>query len=105
MSKRLNENLSSLYFEAANRLNSKKARQKIVAYVESYDDVFFWRSVLSDYENEHRYFEVMLPTRVNLTKGKEQVLMNLLEERVGDNMIACVDADYDYLLQVVTAVS
>ena len=54
MSKRLNENLSSLYFEAANRLNSKKARQKIVAYVESYDDVFFWRSVLSDYENEHR---------------------------------------------------
>ena len=105
MSRRLNENLSSLYFEAANKLNSKSARQKIVAYVESYDDVFFWRSVLSDFENEHRYFEVMLPSRLTLTKGKKQVLMNLLEERVGDNMIACVDADYDYLLQGATAVS
>ena len=105
MGKRLNENLSSLYFEAANKLNSKKARRKIVAYVESYDDVFFWRSVLSDFETDQRYFEVMLPSRVTLTKGKKQVLMNLLEERVGDSMIACVDADYDYLLQGATEVS
>ena len=30
----------------------KKARRKIVAYVESYDDVFFWRSVLGKFENE-----------------------------------------------------
>jgi len=41
MGKRLKENLSSGYIEAANRLRGKKARQKIVAYVESYDDVFF----------------------------------------------------------------
>lgn len=40
MSKRLRDNISSAYFEAANRLNSKSARRKIVAYVESYDDVF-----------------------------------------------------------------
>ena len=46
MAKRLTDNINSLYFEAANRMTSKKARRKIVAYVESYDDVFFWRSVL-----------------------------------------------------------
>lgn len=55
MSKRLRDNISSAYFEAANRLNSKSARRKIVAYVESYDDVFFWRSVLSGMETDRLY--------------------------------------------------
>ena len=41
MSRRLTENISSKYLEAANRLNSKKSRRRIVAYVESYDDIFF----------------------------------------------------------------
>ena len=44
MGKRLSDNLSSLYIGAANRLKPKKARRKIVAYVESYDDVSFWRT-------------------------------------------------------------
>lgn len=105
MSRRLKENISSSYLEAANRLNSKNARKKIIAYVESYDDVFFWRSVLSELEDETRYFEVMLPSKFNLTKGKKSVLMNLLSSRVGSNMIACVDADYDYLMQGITPVS
>ena len=63
MAKRLTDNINSLYFEAANRMTSKKARRKIVAYVESYDDVFFWRSVLSKFEDETRYFDIMLPSR------------------------------------------
>ena len=86
-------------FDAANRLNGKRARRKIIAYVEAYDDIFFWRTVLSGFENEERYFEVMLPSRLNLTKGKRSVLMNLVSQNIGENMIACVDADYDYLLQ------
>jgi hypothetical protein len=105
MSHRLRENLNSYYVHAANVLNSKKSRHKIVAYVESYDDVFFWRMVLSQYEDDTRYFEVMLPSRINLTRGKKSVLMNFLGERVGEDMIACVDADYDYLLQNVTPTS
>lgn len=105
MSHRLKETLNSYYVHAANALNSKKSRRRIVAYVESYDDVFFWRTVLSGYEDETRYFEVMLPSRINLTKGKKSVLMNFLGERVGENMIACVDADYDYLLQNATSTS
>ena len=56
MNKRLTENLSSAYFEAMNRLNSKKARRRIVAYVESYDDVFFWRTVLSRFEDGYASF-------------------------------------------------
>ena len=103
MSRRLKDNINSSYFEAANALKSKKARRRIVAYVESYDDIYFWRTVLSDFEDDKRYFEVMLPSKANLTRGKKSVLMNFLEgEPLGKDMIACVDADYDYLLQGMT---
>ena len=105
MGKRLGDNLSSEYISAANKMKSKQGRRRIVAYVESYDDVFFWRKVLSEFENDKRYFEVMLPSKINLSKGKKQVLMNLVKDKVGKDMIACVDADYDFLIQGATAVS
>ena len=105
MGKRLTENLSSLYIGAANRLKPKKARNRIVAYVESYDDVAFWRSIFADFEDENFYFEVMLPSNKSLCKGKKSVLMNKLGSRLGQNMVACVDSDYDYLLQGVTSTS
>ena len=106
MPKRLKDNINSSYFEAANALTSKKARHRIVAYVESYDDIYFWRTVLSEFEDDQRYFEVMLPSKINLTRGKKSVLMNFLEgEPLGKDMIACVDADYDYLMQGATHTS
>ena len=99
MAKRLTDNINSQFFEAANRMTSKKARRKIVAYVESYDDVFFWRSVLGKFENEKRYFDIMLPTRnQHLDRGKKAAISSMLKG-VGRDMIACVDADYDYLRQ------
>jgi len=103
--KRLRDNINNDYFKAANALKSRQARRRIVAYVESYDDIYFWRTVLGPFEDEHRYFEVMLPSKQNLTRGKKSVLMNFIEGQTGPDMIACVDADYDYLLQGVTAVS
>lgn len=105
MGSRLHENLTSQYIASANRLQPKNARQKIVAYVESYDDIFFWRSVLQDFETDRFYFEVMLPSRTTLGKGKRTVLMNQLGKGLGQYMIACVDADYDWLLQGSTEVS
>lgn len=106
MGRRLRDNLTSSYFEAANRLASKDARQKIIAYVESYDDVFFWRQVLSLVETDKVYFEVTLPSRTDhLERGKKAVLMQLLSRNVGQAMIACVDADYDYLEQGATPTS
>ena len=106
MPKGLKDQISSSYIEAANRLTSKKARRRIVAYVESYDDIFFWRSVLSRFENDKLYFEVMLPARSNhLERGKKAALMSLVSDKVGRDMIACVDADYDYLIQGATFTS
>ena len=105
MGKRLRDNITSRYVEAANSLTSKSARRKIVAYVESYDDVLFWRTVLDRFEDDTRYFEVMLPSRGRLKRGKKSVLMNFIGEKVGRDMIACVDADYDYLMQGLTPMS
>ena len=102
MGKRLKEHVTSGYIEAANRMRPKRARRKIVAYVESYDDVFFWRTVLARLENEQRYFEVMLPARNVLSRGKKSAIMSLMEKGAGKDMIACVDADYDYLMQRAT---
>ena len=50
MARRLNQNLNSAYFEVANHLRPSRARSRIVAYVESFDDIAFWRSILDDYE-------------------------------------------------------
>ena len=69
MSLSLRNNLTSQYLEAATRLSPKQKRRRIVAYVESYDDIFFWRSVLSEFEDETRYFRVMLPSNSSLSKG------------------------------------
>ena len=105
MAKRLTDNINSQYFEAINKMTPKKARRRIVVYVESYDDVFFWRSVLGKFENEKRYFDIMLPSRnQHLDRGKKAAISNMLKG-VGRDMIACVDADYDYILQGATEMS
>lgn len=105
MKKRLHDHLSSGYIESANKLRSKRLKKRIVAYVESYDDVFFWRSILKKFENDEYYFEVMLPSRTSLSRGKKSALMNMLGPGLGEYMIACVDADYDWLLQGATEMS
>ena len=158
MARRLTDNLNSRYIEAANRLRPNRSRRRVVAYVESYDDVLFWRSVLDEFESDTLTFEVMLPSRTNLGKGKKNVLKNIEKEQGAGNpqspnpqssilnscsvnyasvaptgrpitqspnpqssilnpqspnpqssfgpcLIACVDADYDYLMQGATPIS
>lgn len=104
MSTRLRDNITSAYIEAANRMTSKNSRRRIVAYVESYDDILFWRTILSQYEDSTRQFEVMLPAHKRLERGKRPALTSLMPN-VGKDMIACVDADYDYLMQGLTDMS
>ena len=96
--KTLSSNLNSRYLQAANNLQ-KRRKKRVVAYVESYDDIFFWRSVLDEFESDELEFQVMLPSRTNLSRGKKTVLTNRLGSQLGGYMIACVDADVDYLMQ------
>ena len=108
MAHRLTDNISSRYIEAANRLRPSRAKRRVVAYVESYDDVLFWRSVLDEFESPELTFEVMLPSRSHLGKGKKNVLKSIQStdsSTLGSCLIACVDADYDYLMQGATPIS
>ena len=106
MATSLRDNLTSSYFNAAHKLYSKKARRRIIAYVESYDDVAFWRTLLEEFEDDEHYFQVMLPSATSLAKGKKMVLMNTLNTaELGRSLIACVDSDYDFLLQGATNTS
>lgn len=91
MATSLRDNLTSSYFNAAHKLYSKKARRRIIAYVESYDDVAFWRTLLEEFEDDEHYFQVMLPSATSLAKGKKMVLMNTLNTaELGRSLIACV---------------
>lgn len=99
--KRLVSNISSQWIEAANRLKPRKAARRIIAYVESYDDIGFWRSILDEFESPRIRFEIMLPSNTSLMKGKKSAMMHQL----GPYMIACVDADYDWLMQGQTPIS
>ena len=104
--KRLTDNINSRYFEAADKLLPGKRRGRIIAFVESYDDVSFWRLLLDEFETEDHYFQIMLPDRGGLTKGKKSALRSCIDRSgLGKSLIACVDSDYDWLLQGVTQTS
>jgi len=66
-------------------------------YVEGYDDIAFWRSVLSEFESDGLRFEVNVPSRDDLAKGKKVLLS--MAEGCGDDMILCMDSDFDYLFE------
>lgn len=99
MASRLTTNVTSQYFSAANHLRPRWKKMKVVAYVESYDDISFWRNVLGEFETPDMTFEVVLPSRTSLSRGKKSAIMNNLGQNLGTSLIACVDADYDYLMQ------
>jgi hypothetical protein len=93
----LKYNVSSDTVAAFNALEPKTAAKKIIAYVESYEDISFWRNILHAYETKRLEFEIKTPTH----KGKKGALersIDLLTMNVGEFLIICVDSDYDFLL-------
>lgn len=92
MGRRLVQNITSDYFEASSALHK---RNRVMVYVEGYDDIPFWRSVFDEFETSDRRFEISTPVRNDLAKGKKVVLR--FASQAGKNLILCVDSDFDYL--------
>ena len=67
----------------------------IRVYVEGYEDVAFWRGVFDDYESDRFTFEISVPLRDDLAKGKK-VVLGMADGSDRDTML-CVDSDFDYL--------
>lgn len=106
MSSSLKDNLSSSYIDAFASLLPKAKPSPILVYVESEEDISFWKKILNPFENEHISFQVNLPS-TTLAKGKKAALqrnaelLELIENgNIGRRLIVCVDSDYDYLLPV-----
>ena len=93
----LAEHISSDFVEAFNALQPKSSPIRVFVYVESYEDISFWRDILNQYQTGEIQFEIDTATH----KGKIGALErnnDLLLMKVGEYLIACIDSDYDYLL-------
>ena len=86
------------------RIPLERGCKLIMVYVEGYEDVAFWRSVFDDYESDEFMFEISVPLRNDLAKGKKVVLHLAEDPEVRDNLF-CIDSDFDYLFADQTPVS
>ena len=63
--------------------------------VEGYEDVAFWRGIFDHFQNPYLRFEISVPDRGDLPKGKK-VLLGMVP-RSSEELLLCVDSDFDYL--------
>jgi hypothetical protein len=73
----------------------REGQRLVEVHVEGYDDVAFWRGIFDGFENERVIFEISVPPRPDLAKGK-RVVMDMIPES-GPGLLLCVDSDFDYL--------
>ena len=95
-------NLNSDFINGENALRPKSAPKPISVYVESYEDVPFWRDLFHEYETKEIRFDIQPATHKGKTGAlaRSPELMGLV---AGPSLLKCVDSDYDYLLPEHTA--
>ena len=76
-------------------------RHLVHVYVEGYEDVAFWRGIFDHFRNPYLRFEISVPNRDDLPKGKK-VLMSMIDKVDYEDVILCVDSDFDYLFDGAT---
>ncbi|MFR9648901.1 MAG: DUF4435 domain-containing protein [Rikenellaceae bacterium] len=67
----------------------------VQVFVEGYEDVAFWRSIFDHFTSPKARFEISVPTRRDLPKGKK-VLLNMISNS-SPTLLLCVDSDFDYI--------
>lgn len=71
--------------------------QRLVrVFVEGYDDVAFWRGIFDHFQNPYLRFEISVPNREDLPKGKKVLLS--MASSAGEDFLLCMDSDFDYLM-------
>ena len=69
--------------------------RRILAFVEGYEDVAFWRTIFAPFESDEVRFDVSVPLRGDLAKGKKVLLKS--SGSCHPNLVMCMDSDFDYL--------
>ncbi|MCD7968742.1 MAG: DUF4435 domain-containing protein [Alistipes sp.] len=85
------------------RLPRDPSRMHVEVFVEGYEDVAFWRGIFDDYESPRITFEINVPPRADLAKGKKVLLG--MHEQCSPQRLLCLDSDFDYLFGETTAQS
>ena len=71
-------------------------QQRVIeVYVEGYEDVAFWRGIFDHFRTPYLRFEISVPNRADLPKGKK-VLLNMASQ-ASRQLLLCMDSDFDYL--------
>lgn len=83
------------------RLPIDAGKRLVTVMVEGYEDVAFWRGIFDHFRNPYLRFEISVPNRDDLPKGKK-VLMSMIDKADPENVILCVDSDFDYLFDGAT---
>ena len=76
-------------------------RYLVHVFVEGYEDVAFWRCIFDHFRNPYLRFEISVPNRDDLPKGKK-VLMSMIGRTSMEDVLLCVDSDFDYLFDGAT---
>ena len=71
-------------------------RKCVRVFVEGYEDVAFWRGIFDHFTNPYLRFEISVPTRDDLPKGKKVLINNA--DKACETLLLCMDSDFDYLL-------
>ena len=71
-------------------------RYLVLVFVEGYEDVAFWRGIFDHFNNPYLRFEISVPNREDMPKGKN-VLMSMIGSTRSEKVLLCVDSDFDYL--------
>ena len=72
-------------------------RRLVRVFVEGYEDVAFWRGIFDHFNNPYLRFEISVPTREDLPKGKKVLLS--MADRANEELLLCMDSDFDYLFE------
>lgn len=70
-------------------------KRLVRVFVEGYEDVAFWRCIFDNFTNPYLRFEISVPTREDLPKGKKVLLS--MADKANEEMLLCMDSDFDYL--------
>ena len=70
-------------------------KRLVRVFVEGYEDVAFWRGIFDNFANPYLRFEISVPTRKDLPKGKKVLLS--MADRANEELLLCMDSDFDYL--------
>ena len=70
------------------RLDDDKRLVRV--FVEGYEDVAFWRGIFDNFTNPYLRFEISVPTREDLPKGKKVLLK--MAESASEELLLCMDS-------------